>query len=93
MSTTLGKWLRVALLSAALSALITLSVIAHAQTVSSEIEQRLRALESMNIEHRLTKLEATLDTDHQLLMGAVIGIGGLMGEAILRAVRGRKEAQ
>ena len=57
---------------------------------SAALEHRVKVIEAINIEHRLTKLETSLDGLQLQLHGAVGGVGALLVEAAVRIGRKRK---
>lgn len=51
---------------------------------AAALEHRLRAIEELKIEHRLTRVQTQVDAMQLQLHGAVGGVGALLIEAVFR---------
>ena len=60
---------------------------------ASELNRRVGALESMNLEHRLTSLEGQVDAMSLQTRGTIGGIGVLLIEGVIRLSRKKKEEE
>jgi hypothetical protein len=62
-------------------------------TEIKDLGRRLGDLEKMDVEHRLTAIEAKINTGTNMQVTSMLGTIGLLLEVLLRRMRGRPESQ
>ena len=56
-----------------------------------DLERRVTAIEALNLEHRLTRLETVVDSVSVSSRGTMAGVGVLLVETVMRLGKKKKE--